>query len=254
MDINKKELVETLTKGRDSAKKLQNLLSQKVDDDGSASVGDLVTEISQSFYGSLLVLNSPNSSEFSRVPVSSPCSGDQIPTPAKGRRGCYKRRKTIDSRMEVSDTIEDGYAWRKYGQKEILNSNFPRCYFRCTHKQGHGCKALKQVQKLEDGSNMFHIIYFGHHTCPHTPTSSKLGGFDLDCKNSNNHHNMSNSPSTIAKDHIDPSIKQEDQSNNVSSAPSSPSLVWKERLQDEFEYFKNNDSFGDISFDDIVFS
>lgn len=92
MDINKKELVETLTKGRDSAKKLQNLLSQKVDDDGSASVGDLVTEISQSFYGSLLVLNSPNSGEFSRVPVSSPCSGDQIQTPAKGRRGCYKRR------------------------------------------------------------------------------------------------------------------------------------------------------------------
>ncbi|XP_076896643.1 putative WRKY transcription factor 70 [Bidens hawaiensis] len=251
MDINKKDLVETLTKGRDSAKKLQNLLSQKVDDDGLASVGDLVTKISQSFYGGLLVLNSSNSGEFSRVPVSSPCSGDQILAPAKGRRGCYKRRKTIDSRMEVSDTIEDGYAWRKYGQKEILNSNFPRCYFRCTHKQGHGCKALKQVQKLEDGSNMFHIIYFGHHTCPNPPTSSHLGGLDLDCKS---HNNLPSNPSTIAKDHIDPSVKQEDLSNKVSSPQSSPALVWKEILLDEFECFKNNGSFGDISFDDIVFS
>ncbi|XP_076916730.1 WRKY DNA-binding transcription factor 70-like [Bidens hawaiensis] len=250
MDINKKELVETLTKGRDSAKKLQNLLSHKVDDDGLASVGDLVTEISQSFYGGLLVLNSSNSGEFSRVPVNSPCSGDQIVALAKGRRGCYKRRKTIDSRMEVSDTIEDGYAWRKYGQKRILNSNFPRCYFRCTHKQGHGCKALKQVQKLEDGSNMFRITYFGHHTCPHATTSSHLGGLDLDCKNSNNHNNMSSTPSTIAKDHIDPSIKQEDLSNNVSSTQSA--LVWEEILLDEFECFKNNGSFGDISFDDIV--
>ncbi|KAJ0487616.1 putative transcription factor WRKY family [Helianthus annuus] len=147
MDINKKELVETLTKGRNSAKKLQNLLTQKVNDDGLVSVDDLVTEISQSFYGGLLVLNSSNSGEVSRVPVSShaissACSDDQIPkvhtgkTPepvAKGRRGGYKRslrfcRKIVGSRMEVSETIEDGYAWRKYGQKEILNSDFPR-YF-----------------------------------------------------------------------------------------------------------------------------
>ncbi|KAI3800031.1 hypothetical protein L1987_35338 [Smallanthus sonchifolius] len=253
MEINKKELVESLTRGRNSAKKLQNLLRQKVKDDGLVSVDDLVKEISQSFNGCLLVLNSCNSGELCRVPVSahlnSACSGDQIPEvysgntgklALKGRRGCYKRRKSIDSRVEVSGTIEDGYAWRKYGQKEILNSNSPRCYFRCTHKQAHGCKALKQVQKLEDRSNKFHIIYFGHHTCP--PPIPNTG---LD------HHNLPNSPSTITKNHIDPSLKQDP---SACGAQSSPALVWKEIFLNEFECFKNVGSLCDISLDDIIFS
>ncbi|KAI3793150.1 hypothetical protein L1987_35765 [Smallanthus sonchifolius] len=260
--INKKELVETLTKGRNSAKKLQNLLRQEVHehDDGLVSVDDLVSEISQSFYGGLLVLNS---GELTRVPVrarpTSACSSDKTPqvftgdtgkTPAsavKGRRGCYKRRKTIDSRVEVSNTIEDGYAWRKYGQKEILNSNSPRCYFRCTHKEAHGCKAVKQVQKLEDGSNKFHIIYFGQHTCQ--PPNR---GLDLDCNNSESHPNLPNSPSTITKNHIDPSLKQEDLSNK-GSCSSSFALAWKEIFLNEFECFMNDGNLSDIWSDDSIF-
>ena len=35
----------------------------------------------------------------------------------------------MESRVKVSDTPEDGYQWRKYGQKEILNSKFPRLTF-----------------------------------------------------------------------------------------------------------------------------
>ncbi|KAI3800030.1 hypothetical protein L1987_35337 [Smallanthus sonchifolius] len=264
--INKEELVETLTKGRNSAKKLQNLLRQEVNDDGLVSVDELVSEISQSFYGGLLVLNSCNSGELSRVPVSarpnSACSGDQTPevftgdtgkTPApavKGRRGCYKRRKTIDSRVEVSSTIEDGYAWRKYGQKKILNSKSPRCYFRCTHKQAYGCKTVKQVQKLEDGSNKFHIIYFGQHTCRPPNT-----GLDLDCNHSEKNHNLPNSPSTITKNHTDPSLKQEDLSNKVSSASgeSSSALAWKEMFLDDFECCENDGSLSDSWFDDSIF-
>ncbi|KAJ0466034.1 putative transcription factor WRKY family [Helianthus annuus] len=243
MDINKKELVETLTRGRNSAMKLQNLLIQKDNDDELVCVDDLVTEISQSFYGGLLVLNACNSGD----PMPEVHTGKTPALASKGRRGCYKRRKTVDSRMEVSETIEDGYAWRKYGQKEILSSNFPRCYFRCTHKQVYGCKALKQVQKLEDGSNMFHIIYFGHHTCP-PPNNTSSHPKD---------HSLPNSPSTTTKSHIDPSAKEDDLTNKFSSASgaqSCPALVWKEILLDEFECFKNDGSLSDMSFDDIVFS
>ena len=35
-------------------------------------------------------------------------------------------RKTEDSRIKIVDTIEDEFAWRKYGQKEILDAKFPR--------------------------------------------------------------------------------------------------------------------------------
>ncbi|KAK9061007.1 hypothetical protein SSX86_018187 [Deinandra increscens subsp. villosa] len=248
MEKNKKQLIETLSRGMDSAKKLQNLLHHKspniINDDGLlVSVDDLANEISQSFYRSLLVLNSCNSGRLPVTAAGHLNSGDQ---PAvKRRRGSYKRRKTMDSRMEVSDTIEDGYAWRKYGQKEILNYDFPRCYYRCTHKQVHGCKALKQVQKLEDGSNMFQILYFDHHTCP--PPNTYSHPLDLDSKNS------PYSPSTITNKHIDPS-QSCNKVSSVSGAQSPPALAWKEILLNEFECFKKDGSLSDMSLDDITFS
>lgn len=36
-------------------------------------------------------------------------------------------RKTSESDIkESSDLVDDGHAWRKYGQKQILNSTYPR--------------------------------------------------------------------------------------------------------------------------------
>ncbi|KAI3704982.1 hypothetical protein L1987_75212 [Smallanthus sonchifolius] len=208
-------------------------------------------EILESFSGGLLMLDSSDSGEFSGVPVSphvglasavdrSPdVRSGKKPAPAvKERRGCYKRRRTIDSRVKISSTMEDGYAWRKYGQKEILNSKFPRCYFRCTHKHFHGCKAVKQVQKQEDESNMFHITYFGHHTCP-TPGTLSHQQVVLDFEDSKNNTLFSNSPSTITNIRIDPSVKQEvdskapstDVSDNLSSGNDDHSSIrWNEVL------------------------
>ncbi|KAJ4971715.1 hypothetical protein NE237_004814 [Protea cynaroides] len=60
---------------------------------------------------------------------------------------------------------EDGFTWRKYGQKEILGSRFPRSYYRCTHKSFYGCNAKKQVQRVDDDPNTFEVTYCGHHTC-----------------------------------------------------------------------------------------
>ncbi|CAI0552278.1 unnamed protein product [Linum tenue] len=87
---------------------------------------------------------------------------------AAGRdnRGTYKRRKTGHSSVIISPSFsQDGHGWRKYGQKEILHAKFPRSYFRCTHKHEQGCKATKQVQRLEQEDEMYSITYLGHHTC-----------------------------------------------------------------------------------------
>ncbi|KAI3993678.1 hypothetical protein MKX01_002691 [Papaver californicum] len=70
--------------------------------------------------------------------------------------GSNKRRKTLDAREELTATpLDDGRAWRKYGHKEILNTRFPKSYFRCTHKKDQGCQAMKQ----------YRVIYIGQHTC-----------------------------------------------------------------------------------------
>ncbi|XP_076884022.1 WRKY DNA-binding transcription factor 70-like [Bidens hawaiensis] len=252
MEENKERLIETLIRGRDSASRLQKLLRRKVNVDGSVLVKDLLTEILESFSGGLSMLNSSDSAEICAVPASpgqvlgfpviqipDVLTGKRPVPPVKERRGCYKRRRTVDSRVTISSTTEDGYAWRKYGQKEILNSKFPRCYFRCTHKHFHGCKAVKQVQKQEDESNMFHITYFGHHTCPppdHTLTHHEVV---LAFETSKNHNLFPNSPSAI---HIEPTVKQEaeskdqstDVSDNISSGNddhSSSALRWNEILR-----------------------
>ncbi|KAF9598847.1 hypothetical protein IFM89_031967 [Coptis chinensis] len=65
---------------------------------------------------------------------------------------------------------DDGFTWRKYGQKEILGSLFPRGYYRCTHKSFYGCHAKKQVQRLDEEPNTFEVTYYGLHTCHISPT------------------------------------------------------------------------------------
>ncbi|KAK4403464.1 WRKY DNA-binding transcription factor 70 [Sesamum angolense] len=67
----------------------------------------------------------------------------------------------------------DGYAWRKYGQKDILDSQYPRCYFRCSHKY-EGCKATKQVQRIKEEPILYQTTYFNHHTCTVTPRAPPL--------------------------------------------------------------------------------
>ncbi|XP_023749894.1 probable WRKY transcription factor 70 [Lactuca sativa] len=86
--------------------------------------------------------------------------------PVKIKKRCVKRRKSSWTSTKVtSDLIDDGHAWRKYGQKEILNANHQRSYYRCTYKSDQGCLATKQVQMIEDKPPKYRITYFGNHTC-----------------------------------------------------------------------------------------
>ncbi|XP_065869942.1 WRKY transcription factor 55 [Euphorbia lathyris] len=66
---------------------------------------------------------------------------------------------------------EDGYTWRKYGQKEILGSKFPRGYYRCTHQKLYQCPAKKQVQRLDDDPFTFEVTYRADHTCHMSATA-----------------------------------------------------------------------------------
>ncbi|KAI5421979.1 hypothetical protein KIW84_045435 [Lathyrus oleraceus] len=85
-----------------------------------------------------------------------------------------KKRKTMPKWTEQvkvylgtssEGSMEDGYSWRKYGQKDILGAKFPRGYYRCTHRNAQGCLATKQVQKSEEDPMIYEITYKGRHTC-----------------------------------------------------------------------------------------
>ncbi|EXB74394.1 putative WRKY transcription factor 70 [Morus notabilis] len=185
----RQKLIDELVQGREIANRLQTLLSQPVGDDGSLvnSAEDLVSRIMESFTNTLFMLNKNGTVEavLSQIQaaaatssrVDSPCldgrksedSGEScrsVSTTLKDRRGCYKRRKAAHTwQRETSTSIDDGHAWRKYGQKMILKAKHPRHYYRCTNKYDQGCQATKQFQKIQDNPPIFRTTYCGHHTC-----------------------------------------------------------------------------------------
>ncbi|GAV76569.1 WRKY domain-containing protein [Cephalotus follicularis] len=55
---------------------------------------------------------------------------------------------------------DDGYKWRKYGQKSIKNSPNPRSYYRCTNPR---CSAKKQVERSSEDPETLIITYEGLH-------------------------------------------------------------------------------------------
>ena len=56
----------------------------------------------------------------------------------------------------------DGYNWRKYGQKLVKGSNYPRSYYICTYPN---CPVKKKVERSPAGC-ITEIVYKGSHNHP----------------------------------------------------------------------------------------
>ncbi|XP_059447680.1 probable WRKY transcription factor 75 [Corylus avellana] len=80
----------------------------------------------------------------------------------KGEKKIRKPRYAFQTRSHV-DILDDGYRWRKYGQKAVKNNKFPRSYYRCTHQ---GCNVKKQVQRLTKDEGTVLTTYEGMHSHP----------------------------------------------------------------------------------------
>ncbi|XP_074284518.1 uncharacterized protein LOC141609319 [Silene latifolia] len=84
-------------------------------------------------------------------------------------------RVAFMTRSEV-DHLDDGYRWRKYGQKAVKNSPFPRSYYRCTTS---ACGVKKRVERSCDDPAIVVTTYEGHHTHP-CPVMTRGGvGFGM---------------------------------------------------------------------------
>nr|WGV38263.1 WRKY [Loropetalum chinense var. rubrum] len=64
---------------------------------------------------------------------------------------------------------EDGYNWRKYGQKQVKGSEYPRSYYKCTHPN---CQVKKKVERSHEG-HITEIIYKGAHNHPKPPPNRR---------------------------------------------------------------------------------
>lgn len=97
----------------------------------------------------------------------------------KARRKVREPRFCFKTMSDV-DVLDDGYKWRKYGQKVVKNTQHPRSYYRCTQDN---CRVKKRVERLADDPRMVITTYEGRHI--HSPShddedsqaSSQLSNF-----------------------------------------------------------------------------
>ncbi|KAH7686276.1 WRKY domain-containing protein [Dioscorea alata] len=85
---------------------------------------------------------------------------DEGPSPKKGRREVKKRVVTVPVTGEAAPST-DTWAWRKYGQKPIIGSPYPRNYYRCSSWKG--CTARKQVERSRVDPTLLVVTYSSGH-------------------------------------------------------------------------------------------
>ncbi|XP_008218281.1 PREDICTED: probable WRKY transcription factor 74 [Prunus mume] len=67
---------------------------------------------------------------------------------------------------KIADIPADEYSWRKYGQKPIKGSPYPRGYYKCSSMRG--CPARKHVERSLEDPAMLIVTYEGEHK--HSPS------------------------------------------------------------------------------------
>ncbi|TVU50621.1 EcWRKY-17, partial [Eragrostis curvula] len=155
--------------GEELSKLAQNLLSEALRALNIAlSAMKQQQESSSTTASPLAVKAEPQLSSSS---PASPAADSKGATSTSARR-IGKRRRSVNegknSSWGMSTTVpyEDGYEWRKYGEKRINGSQFTRSYFRCTYKDDTGCLATKQIQQKDNSDPpMFEVTYNNEHTC-----------------------------------------------------------------------------------------
>ncbi|KAF5736257.1 WRKY transcription factor 65-like [Tripterygium wilfordii] len=126
-------------------------------------------------------LGSPTCSDVMMINTTSRTSST-APSP-KRRRGVQKRVVSVPIKEVEASRLKgetpppsDSWAWRKYGQKPIKGSPYPRGYYRCSSSKG--CPARKQVERSSVDPTMLVVTYSSDHNHPWPPPSR-------------NHHNSS---------------------------------------------------------------
>ncbi|CAN0855326.1 WRKY transcription factor 23 [Linum grandiflorum] len=129
----------------------------------------------------------------------------QLKAKKKPQKKQREPRFAFMTKSEV-DHLDDGYRWRKYGQKAVKNSPYPRSYYRCTSA---GCGVKKRVERSHEDPTVVVTTYEGQHVHPSpiTPRGSLIGsggGFGVNYlpDHHNQYHlqhayNMYTSPSSL---------------------------------------------------------
>ncbi|GAU19512.1 hypothetical protein TSUD_77560 [Trifolium subterraneum] len=80
----------------------------------------------------------------------------------KGGKETMKHKYVFQTRSQI-DILDDGFRWRKYGEKSVKNNKYPRSYYKCTYR---GCNVKKQIQRHSKEEQIVETTYEGVHIHP----------------------------------------------------------------------------------------
>ncbi|XP_021655065.2 WRKY transcription factor 71 [Hevea brasiliensis] len=101
-------------------------------------------------------------------------SNNKVSKTTKKEKRQRESRFAFLTKSEI-DHLEDGYRWRKYGQKAVKNSSYPRSYYRCTSQK---CTVKKRVERSFQDPSIVITTYEGkhNHQCPATLQANTAAG------------------------------------------------------------------------------
>ncbi|KAG6388277.1 hypothetical protein SASPL_153479 [Salvia splendens] len=139
--------------------------------------GDELEELYKPFYPATTTHSDQTTQELNAAEdKASPNQSDQSSITTYTPK--YKKRKNQHKRVVVKVSAEglssDMWAWRKYGQKPIKGSPYPRSYYRCSSSKG--CLARKQVEQSCTEAGMFIITYTAEHSHSQPTRRNSLAG------------------------------------------------------------------------------
>ncbi|KAL3636581.1 hypothetical protein CASFOL_018880 [Castilleja foliolosa] len=98
--------------------------------------------------------------------------------PVSSHQAVSDPKIVLQTRSEV-DLLDDGYKWRKYGQKLVKGNLHPRSYYRCTYT---GCNVRKHVERASVDPKAVITTYEGKHNHD-LPTGIHTGAQQLKTQN-----------------------------------------------------------------------
>ncbi|GFY82480.1 WRKY DNA-binding protein 33 [Actinidia rufa] len=91
---------------------------------------------------------------------------------ANGNRTVREPRVVVQTTSDI-DILDDGYRWRKYGQKVVKGNPNPRSYYKCTYA---GCPVRKHVERASHDVRAVITTYEGKHNHD-VPAPRGSGGY-----------------------------------------------------------------------------
>ncbi|KAM7499074.1 hypothetical protein LguiA_023488 [Lonicera macranthoides] len=150
----------------------ENLLCQRIEPRKLHSENEASLHLQPDFSRSSVEKDSNNISTETRAFNTVTDSAEHSPPPVEQQLEDSNQRISGDTVNIGCASSEDGYNWRKYGQKQVKGSEYPRSYYKCTRPN---CPVKKKVERSHEG-NITEIIYKGTHNHPKPLPNRRLSG------------------------------------------------------------------------------